>query len=129
MVLAEKLVTALQRGTVNTRWRDFADIYLLSHHQPVDANALHAALTAVANHRGAELAPLADALANYNQTPGVQAKWAAWRRGQQLDDRLPEAFADVLTQVFAFADPAITGAAADAIWRLDDLTWVHRAPD
>ena len=26
---AEKIVTALQRGTANTRWRDFADIYLL----------------------------------------------------------------------------------------------------
>lgn len=28
MVLAEKVVTALERTTVNTRWRDFADIYL-----------------------------------------------------------------------------------------------------
>jgi len=30
MVLAEKFVTAVQRGTANTRWRDGADIYLLS---------------------------------------------------------------------------------------------------
>jgi hypothetical protein len=29
MVLAEKIVTALERGTVNTRWRDFVDIYVL----------------------------------------------------------------------------------------------------
>ena len=129
MVHAEKLVTAIQRGTVNTRWRDFADIYLLSHHQPVDANALRAALTAVANHRGVELAPLAGVLAGYSQTPGVSAKWAIWRRRQQLDDRLPEAFADVLIQVFAFADPAISGAAVDATWRPDDLAWVQQAPD
>ena len=27
MVLAEKAVTALQRATANTRWRDFGDIY------------------------------------------------------------------------------------------------------
>lgn len=33
MVLAEKLVTAVQRGTANTRWRDFADVYLLTHTQ------------------------------------------------------------------------------------------------
>lgn len=26
MVLAEKLVTAIARGTANTRWRDFADL-------------------------------------------------------------------------------------------------------
>ena len=30
MVYAEKIITALQRGTVNTRWRDFADLYLLT---------------------------------------------------------------------------------------------------
>jgi hypothetical protein len=30
MVLAEKTVTAVERGTANTRWRDFADIYLLT---------------------------------------------------------------------------------------------------
>ena len=29
-VLAEKLVTAVQRGEANTRWRDFADVYLLT---------------------------------------------------------------------------------------------------
>jgi hypothetical protein len=34
MVHAEKIVTAIARGTVNTRWRDFADIYLLSRHHP-----------------------------------------------------------------------------------------------
>ena len=27
MVLAQKTVTALERGTVNTRWRDFADMW------------------------------------------------------------------------------------------------------
>jgi hypothetical protein len=32
MVLAEKLVTAIARGTASTRWRDFADIYLLIRH-------------------------------------------------------------------------------------------------
>jgi hypothetical protein len=30
MVLAEKIITAVQRGTANTRWRDFVDVYLLT---------------------------------------------------------------------------------------------------
>jgi hypothetical protein len=30
MVFAEKLLTALERATANTRWRDFGDIYLLA---------------------------------------------------------------------------------------------------
>ncbi|MBU1910555.1 MAG: nucleotidyl transferase AbiEii/AbiGii toxin family protein, partial [Verrucomicrobia bacterium] len=29
MVFAEKLVTALQRGRASTRWRDFADLFVL----------------------------------------------------------------------------------------------------
>jgi hypothetical protein len=40
MVLAEKLVTAIDRGQANTRWRDFADVYVLTQAHPVDANDL-----------------------------------------------------------------------------------------
>lgn len=124
MVHSEKIITAIQRGTVNTRWRDFADIYLLCRAQPVDGHLLHDALTMVAGHRRVALAPLVVVLAGYADVPGVLGKWAAWRRKQQLDDRLPEPFADVLEQVFAFADPAITGAASDAGWRPQHLAWV-----
>ncbi len=69
------------------------------------------------------LVPLAEALAGYADVPGVQSKWSAWRRRQQLDDRLPESFADVLEQVYAFADPAIAGNKADAEWRPGDVAW------
>jgi hypothetical protein len=34
MIYSEKIVTAIVRGTVNTRWRDFADIYLLTRRLP-----------------------------------------------------------------------------------------------
>lgn len=34
MVLAEKIVTALSRGTANTRWRDFLDLYVLIRRHP-----------------------------------------------------------------------------------------------
>jgi hypothetical protein len=34
MVHAEKIVTAYQRGIASTRWRDFADIYLLATTHP-----------------------------------------------------------------------------------------------
>jgi len=40
MVYSEKIVTAIARGTVNTRWRDFADIYLLTRRHPVDGAEL-----------------------------------------------------------------------------------------
>lgn len=65
MVHAEKVVTALQRGTVNTRWRDFADVWTLSGTHPVNGNELQTALRVVADHRSVRLAPLADVLDGY----------------------------------------------------------------
>lgn len=120
MMYAEKIVTALQRGTVNTRWRDFADVYLLSRQHPIDGDDLETALQAVARHRVVGLLPLAEALVGYADVPGVQPKWSAWRRRQQLDGRLPELLADVLEQVYAFTDSAIAGAAAGKEWRPGD---------
>ncbi len=123
MIHAEKIVTALQRETVNTRWRDFADLYLLSRQHPIDGDDLERAVQAVAQHRGVALVPLAEALAAYAGVPAVQSKWSAWRRRQQLDDRLPQSFAEVLQQIYAFADPAIASRTAHANWRPRDLAW------
>jgi hypothetical protein len=101
MVHAEKLVTALQRGTANTRWREFADIYLLTARHDIPGDELQSTITRVAAHRQAELAPLREILDGY---PAIaQPRWAAWRRGQGLDDRLPSQSADVLDHVIIFA--------------------------
>ena len=51
MVLAEKIVTASQPGIKSTRWRDFADIYLLTGHHPLSAGDIHAAINKVSNYR------------------------------------------------------------------------------
>jgi len=51
MVLAEKLVTAIARGTTNTRWRDFIDVYTLVRHHSVDAQTLRSSMQRVAQYR------------------------------------------------------------------------------
>ena len=38
---AEKIVTAIARGSASTRWRDFADMYTLTRRHPVDGTAWH----------------------------------------------------------------------------------------
>lgn len=43
MVHAEKIVTAIQRGTANTRWRDFGDIWSLSRRHAITADELRQA--------------------------------------------------------------------------------------
>lgn len=120
MVHAEKVVTAVQRGTANTRWRDFGDIWTLSGAHPVDGNTLRSSIEQVAAYRGADMSALRDVLDGY---PAVaQTKWALWRRKQKLD-QLPDRFADLLEDVYAFADPAIAGEVTDMTWVPSTRAW------
>lgn len=124
MVFAEKVVTAVQRGPASTRWRDFADIYLLSRRHDVDGAALTDAIVRVAAHRQVELVPLAVALDGF--AAAAQPRWRAWRRKQRLDDRLPERFDLVLVAVADFADPAVQGAVGDRTWGAEFREWRAR---
>jgi hypothetical protein len=114
MVHAEKIVTAISRGTTSTRWRDFADMYLLARHHPIDGTELGTSIREVARHRSVRLQPLSQVLADYGAIG--QQRWEAWRRRQHLEDRLPANFAEVITAVTVFADPAITLGATGRNW-------------
>jgi hypothetical protein len=124
-VLAEKIVTAGQRGTVNTRWRDFADVYLLRARQDVDGNALMTSLAQVAQHRSAELGPLQESLTGYADL--AQTRWNAWVRRQRLGELIPTAFEDLLNEVYKFSDPALRGQVAGRVWNHLLLMWDSRA--
>ena len=120
MVYAEKTVTAMQRGTVNTRWRDFGDVWTLSGKHPVDADDLRAAIAEVASHRRVQLMPLAAILQGY--PPIAQPKYAAWRRKQRLD-HLPDYFGDLLAHYISFAEPVILGEVAGQTWDPAKRAW------
>jgi Nucleotidyl transferase AbiEii toxin, Type IV TA system len=124
MVYAEKIVTAIVRGTLSTRWRDFADIYLLARHHPIYGAQLSQSIRDVARYRGTDPVELSQVLTGYAAIG--QQRWAAWRRRQLLEDRLPELFSDVLTAVLRFADPAITGIAAEHSWDPTASAWAPR---
>lgn len=127
MVLAEKIVTALQRGSASTRWRDFGDVHQLTEHHIFHAKELRQALHAVASHRCVELSGLEDAFEGYAEIG--QPRWAAWRRKLQLTDSLPEDFGDALDALRRFAEPILSGTVDDSkswdpvghIWSADNL--------
>jgi predicted nucleotidyltransferase component of viral defense system len=93
MVVAEKLVTALQRGRASTRWRDFADLFMLVPGDLVDDEIIEA-LRAVSRFRGVPVQPLGKVLDGMPNE--AQARWATWRERQGAQDRVPEDFATVL---------------------------------
>jgi hypothetical protein len=120
MVHAEKIVTAVQRGTANTRWRDFGDIWSLSRQHPINADDLAQAIDRVARRRNARIRPLADVLDGFADIG--QARWVQWRR-RSNSDHLPEQFAPVLEAVIDFADSALTADVAGSAWDPHTGAW------
>jgi predicted nucleotidyltransferase component of viral defense system len=114
MVLAEKIVTALERGTASTRWRDFVDIYVLTGRYAINAQTLKSSMQRVAEFRNAEIAPLRTALNGYSTI--AQTRWRAWLRKQRLDNTIPTDFSIVLEHVVSFADGLIAGGIGQSNW-------------
>lgn len=121
MVFAEKIVTALARGTANTRWRDFLDLYVLIRRHAVDAQTLRTSMQHVAQYRGVPLSPLKPALAGFPEI--AQSRWFSWLRKQRLEAGTPADFATVLKVVVSFADPVIGNDPTVTMWNPFEQAW------
>jgi Nucleotidyl transferase AbiEii toxin, Type IV TA system len=100
--IAEKGVTILERGITSTRSRDYVDIVQLAANG-IDANELLRSARAVAQHRGVILEPVAPHLVGYGDLS--QAKWAAWRRKENLESVCEEQLDDQIALVAERLDP------------------------
>lgn len=116
MVLAEKIVTVVDRGEGNTRWRDFADVYTLTHLHSVEAATLRNSLETVAAYRGVTLAPVLPALAEMPER--AQPRWRAWRARVNRQKELPEA----LNEIARFSDPVLRETAKGS-WKAAERAW------
>lgn len=119
MVIAEKLVTAVQRGTASTRWRDFGDIWMLAHSHDLDGDALLTAMTAVASHRQATLGPLNGILDGF--PAGTDTKWSNWLR--KTKHPVAKDFPTVIAWVIEFGDPVVMRQVARKKWDCSGLRW------
>jgi predicted nucleotidyltransferase component of viral defense system len=126
LVLAEKAITAAQRGVANTRWRDFADLFLLARQHEVDGTTLQQALRVVAEHRRAPLVPLADVLGGFEVI--AQPKWRAWVRSVEFVGRLPDDVGDALGVIYPFVDPALQQRVEGLTWAPARTTWAPPTP-
>ena len=121
MVCAEKIITALARGTANTRWRDFLDLYVLIRRHGVEARTLRASMHRVAQYRDVPLSPLESTLIGFPEI--AQSRWLAWLRKQRLESAAPEDFATVLELVVSFADPVLSDAQKMTSWNPLEKVW------
>ncbi len=121
-VIAEKLTTAISLGDLNTRDRDYADLYRLLTLNNLDGDELTMALAATAEHRGITLKPLSTSITDLAERR--QTSYSAWRRRQgPAATGYPERFADVIQQVTAFAEPLLAGATTTRTWNPATGMW------
>ena len=121
MVIAEKLVTAIERGTANTRWCDLVDMYRLSNSRSMAGNVLIESCDTVATYRGATLVPLGAALEGFGEI--AQARWFAWRNKQKLQAEAPENISELIRALEVFADPVLLRSAAGRLWNPSEREW------
>ncbi len=81
-VLAEKFVTVVTRGIINTRMRDFYDIYILTTTQSFDDVIFRAALKKTVEKRGTyeQMTDLADAITTVEESPVMIDLWEKYRK-------------------------------------------------
>lgn len=121
-VIAEKLSTAVALGDLNTRDRDYADLYQLITRHRLDGDELSDALAATAGHRAIRLRPLSSTITDLPTRR--QAPYTAWLRRQgSLATHHPDRFTEVVTTVTNFADPLLTDAARQLTWDPQVMSW------
>jgi hypothetical protein len=109
--IAEKGITILERGITSTRWRDYVDIVQLADHHAINEQQLLEAVTAVARYRKVELGPVAPVVVGYGAV--AQAKWAAWRRKERVEEISEPDLDDQLAKVAAVLDPVFVRDSED----------------
>ncbi len=123
-VLAEKIVTMIERGAATTRERDFADVVVLSRRYEIAASELLAAVNATADHRQIALRPLAALLAGLGDER--QQAWSTFIAGAGLEGLVPSGFPDAINLVAAFIDPLLGGSVESGHWDPLSGGWVKR---
>ena len=113
-VLAEKIVTMVDRGDTTTRERDFADAFLLTGRHVVDAARLAAAIQATAACRQSDLRPLRVVLVTL--AAARQLDWERFIHRSGLVDSVPGDYAQTIASVAGFADPILTGEVSSGEW-------------
>jgi hypothetical protein len=126
-VLAEKIVTMIERGVATTRERDFADVVVLSRHYQIAASELLAAMKATAEHRRALLRPLAALLGGLGNER--QQAWSTFIASAGLEGLVPSSYPDAINLVATFIDPLLGGSVQSGQWDPHSGSWVTSPAD
>ena len=97
-VVAEKFQTMIDRGTINSRMKDFLDVYTILRNGKVDSGLLKEAVAEVFENRGTNADPDSVVFSEgFAQDPMRLTMWKAYLKKIKYKDELP--FANVMAVV------------------------------
>ena len=97
-VVAEKFQTMIDRGTINSRMKDFLDVYTILRNGKVDSGLLKEAVAEVFENRGTNADPDSVVFSEgFAQDPMRLTMWKAYLKKIKYKDELP--FEDVMAVV------------------------------
>jgi len=110
--IAEKLQAMVTLGELNSRMKDFYDIWLLSRHFDFDGATLARAIASTFAARGTDIPQSPVALtAPFAESDAKRAQWQAFLRRNRLDG-VPADFPEVVAALAAFLAPVLVELAA-----------------
>ncbi len=110
--VAEKFEAMVKLGLLNSRMKDFFDIWLLCQQYEFDGKTLATAIARTFAHRETMISPNPEAFTPaFSNLPAKQAQWRAFIRRTRLQ-RPPADFAEVVQTISGFLQPLAKALAA-----------------
>jgi len=115
--IAEKMEAMASRGSMNSRMKDYFDLWLLAELFEHDMKIMKLAIANTFARRGT---PLPDTLPPYMteelaRRPEKPLQWKAFVRKNKLD-MVPQDFAEVMRQIVAFIGPVLEAQTGKLTW-------------
>ncbi len=115
-VIAEKLETMVKLGVINSRMKDFFDVWQLSRAFPFDGCTLSRAIEATFRARGTPLNPYPTCFtAAFSDAPDKQAQWEAFLRRSRLDGK-PVSLPEVVAAIRSLIAPLLAALAGESVY-------------
>jgi predicted nucleotidyltransferase component of viral defense system len=104
-VVAEKLEAMVYLGSLNSRMKDFYDVWRLSRQFEFDDSVLGEAIRQTFDNRGTELIPFGELKAELLENETLEKLWSAFLA--KTDITAPESFHQVLDEIALFLSPLL----------------------
>lgn len=121
-VVAEKFQVMVARGLLNSRLKDYYDLWLLTERFDFDLQLLRTAVDRTfARRRTAVPNAMPDSLtAAFSDIPTKRTQWRAFLRKANLDAL---DFGVVVLRLAEFLSPIVKGVEKDLVWRCSETKW------